>query len=88
MTAGPRDDRARSLNGGVVVEHEDWDVLLPRERNDLITLAPAAQWDVFKTSYRLNSEGMTRALERLSGDAARVRDQRHVRPVRSGGTGV
>jgi hypothetical protein len=31
---------------------------------------------------------MTRALERLSGDAARVRDQRHVRPVRSGGTGV
>jgi hypothetical protein len=48
LTPPARRGVARSLNGGVVVEHEHWDVLLPRERDDLITLAAAAQRDVFK----------------------------------------
>ena len=56
MSGGPFDDRARSLHGRAVVEHEHWDILLACERNDLITLAAAAQRDRFEASHDLHGK--------------------------------
>jgi hypothetical protein len=80
---GPANDRARALDSAAVVEQQYRHVLLAGERDDLLALAAATQRNALEAANPLDREAVTRALECLCRDAARVRDQRYAGPVGS-----